>query len=135
MKIMLSVFPLLTITACQVPINSNTCDGIDECSNDITVIAIDENGDAVLADDVYWYYDPSSDAYDGEHPLECGDSSCFSWVLQQAPDAPFYVAGNREGPEHLDAYCGYSGYDGQPVDFTGEPLTIELDLRLQEYCQ
>jgi hypothetical protein len=111
------------------------CTGVAGCPEDITVIGMDENGEVVTADEVYWYFAPESEEYDGEHPLECADVDCTKWVLGTAPGASFYVAGRREGPEHADPYCGYSGYDGQLVEFTGDPVTVELDLELHEWCQ
>ena len=137
MNLKLFFFPLLAITACDKDKDGNTgpCGGVAGCPDDITVIGLDENGEQVAADEVYWYFEPGSDDYDSEHPLDCRDVDCTKWGIQSAPGASFYVAGNREGPEHVDPYCHYSGYDGQPVEFSGSPITIELDLSLHEVCQ
>jgi hypothetical protein len=109
--------------------------GCEGASSDVLVIALDENGEQVAADEVYWYFAPETPEYDGEHALDCVDESCTEWVIQNAPSALFYVAGDRDGSEHNDPYCGFSGYDGQPVEFNGVPVTITLDLTLHEWCQ
>jgi hypothetical protein len=135
MKKWLPLLAISSLFACQEDGNTGPCEGDAGCPNDITVIALDQNGDPVTADEVYWYFAPNSDEYDGEHPLECGDVHCTKWVIPTAPSANFFVAGTREGPEHSDPYCGYSGYDGEPVEFAGEPVTIALDLSLHEWCE
>jgi hypothetical protein len=137
MKKLLTILSLSTILACQALDDGNAgpCGGFAGCPPEITVFTLDENDEAVTADDVYWYFAPDSSAYDGEHPMECGDIHCTKWVLPIAPSASFYVAGTREGPEHNDPYCGYSGYDGKPVEFADEPITITLDLSLHEWCE
>lgn len=111
-----------------------TCDSAD-CIYEVTVIAVDESGERVAPDVVNWYFDPESAEYDGEHPLLCEDESCMSWVLEEAPGEVFYVSGSRQGDEHTDPYCGFSGYDGQPVAFDGEPVVVTLDLTLHEWCE
>ena len=111
------------------------CSGVAGCPDDLTVITVDENGEAVTADEAVWYFEPGSAEDDGEHALDCRDIHCTGWGLAVAPGASFYVAAWREGPEHVDPYCGYSGYDAQLVEFSGSPVTIELNLELVEYCQ
>ena len=115
--------------------NTGPCGGFAGCPPNIEVNATDENGEYVAADQVYWYFAPDSPEYDGEHDLSCQTSSCMSWALENAPGPFFYVAGNREGPEHIDPACAYDGYDGQPVEFNGTALTITLDLSLHESCE
>jgi hypothetical protein len=111
MKKITALILFSTLFACDgvVDGNSGPCGGVAGCPPDIEVIAIDENGEFVAADDVYWYFAPDSSEYDGEHALTCETGDCMSWAIQTAPGAFFYVAGNREGPAHNDPYCGYSG--------------------------
>lgn len=137
MKKITALILFSTLFACDgvVDGNSGPCGGFAGCPPNIEVIAIDENGEFVAADDVYWYFAPDSAEYDGEHALSCVTVDCMRWAIQTAPGASFYVAGNREGPEHNDPYCGYSGYDGQPVEFDGASVTITLDLSLHEWCE
>jgi hypothetical protein len=135
MKKMAIFMVLSTLFACEKDDNSEPCGGDAGCPPDIEVIALDENSDPVTADKVYWYFAPDSAEYDGEHDLDCGDIHCAKWVIETAPSPSFYVAGNREGPEHEDPNCGYSGYDGEPVEFNGDPVIIYLDLSLHEWCE
>ena len=124
-----------SVLACASTESPGDCIDETSCTPDVVVLALDEGGESVSADAVYWYFSPDEGAYDGDHPLDCADNECSEWTLPTAPAASFYVAGHRGGPEHLDPYCGYSGYDGKPVDFDGDPVTIELDLSLHELCQ
>lgn len=101
----------------------------------VTVCTVDETGAAVTADQVYWYWSPKDAAYDGEHPMACLDADCTLWALDDAVEGDLYIGARREGPEHVDPYCGYSGYDASPVTVDPDaPVVLELNLELHEYC-
>ena len=131
------LFTVIPLLACDSDPDGNTgpCGGVAGCPPDITILTMDENGEQVTADEVYWYFEPDSAEYDGEHAVDCGDIHCTLWEIATAPGEFFYVAGNRAGPEHEDPACFWSGYDGQPVDFSEGAVTLALDLSLQESCE
>lgn len=92
------------------------------------VRVVDLDGRPFRPDEVAWYYDPQSAAYDGEHPAACRDSRCTTWVVPPGVTGTVYVNALRVRP-HPDPYCNYVAYDGKPVAASADrPPTVVLEL-------
>ena len=109
--------------------------GQSGCNPDITVHIQDQDGYPISADTVDWYLDPNAGEFDGEHRLDCHSENCTVWYIQDSPADNFFIVGRLSGPIHEDPACSWSAYDGQPVSFSGTPITVILDLTLLETCR
>jgi hypothetical protein len=92
------------------------------------VRVVDLDGAPLRPDEVAWYHDPQSAAYDGEHPAACRDRLCTAWVVPEGVSGTVYVTALRVRP-HLDPHCNYVAYDGKPVAASADhPPTVVLEL-------
>lgn len=110
---------------------AGACDGLTGPGVPVAayVRIVDTDGDALVPDEVKWYYDPQSERYDGEHPAVCLNRLCTVWGVPPEVTGVAYVNATRVRPFPGDPYCAYVGYDGRPVTPSrDDPPTVTLEL-------
>ena len=120
------------------------CGGVDDCPDELPellVYGLDADGERVGFEASYWLHHGSDDCCDPDRLLSCGDDGgatdgvCLLWYLQKFPTNSIYVNGFRDGPRHTGYLgCNWGGADTLAAEFSGEQVTVELDLKMRAPC-
>jgi len=100
----------------------------------VLIHVVDEGGDPLSPDRVFWYYPPSQQENVKEYDAECANDECTVFRISGAKDGQIYV-GARYSREHPSPLCWYTGYNTRQVHVTsGRIQEVTLALSERETC-
>jgi hypothetical protein len=129
MKTLLLTVPLLTfLAACEH-------EEVEPAKWSVLVTVVDQLGQPLSPEDIFWYLPPGTDDTHTETALTCVNEDCTEFGIPLDVTGDIYVAATYHEDIPGDDYCWYQGYDGAPITITVPEdattrTTLEITLEL-----